>query len=186
MSDQPQIEEDDERSDEQLTRIVSYLDGELDDTQMNEVEQALVADRALRDQAESLSRTWALLDALEDVSASRQFTQATLASVTADVLEAQKQSGSSGLKTSLKSLLSLQSLIWFIVGIVAGITGLAVSGAFRSEIGDQEENRVIHVMLNNLELLRNIEYYEVVPDADALKQVQLQPVSDTGSEDAPQ
>ena len=79
--------DDDCPVDERLTQIVSYLDGELDETQMNAFEQDLINDPEMRSHADILSRTWGMLDALEEVSASRQFTQQTMATITAEVVE---------------------------------------------------------------------------------------------------
>ena len=83
MADSPYIEHDD-RDAEQLTEIVGYLDGELADTQMVEIEQKLIHDPDLRSHADILSRTWAMLDELDDVSASQTFTQETLATVASE------------------------------------------------------------------------------------------------------
>jgi anti-sigma factor RsiW len=78
MADEPvSISSTDDRAriEEQL---VSYLDGELDDSQVRQVEALLASDPKVRDQLARLERTWSLLDGLERPQVDEVFTRSTI------------------------------------------------------------------------------------------------------------
>ena len=54
----------------ELSDLIAYLDGELDDSSVEAIEQRLVMDGPLRKKAESLDKTWQLLETLEEAEAS--------------------------------------------------------------------------------------------------------------------
>ena len=171
MSEEPHSE-DDERAEEQLTEIVSYLDGELDNAQMDEVEQQLINDPDMRSHADILSRTWALLDALEEVSADKKFTQDTLATVSAEtVTEEAKRSGRT-LRKLNEALVRYKVLPFFLAGILGGAVGIVMSrGAAEKRHGS--EKNVTDILLKDFELVQNYERYIVIPDVDSLKELKL-------------
>ncbi|MCA9047302.1 MAG: hypothetical protein KDA89_01150 [Planctomycetaceae bacterium] len=173
MTEQPYIEEEDEHVDEKLTRIVSYLDGELDLTQMNEVEQALVRDPELRGEAESLSRTWAMLDCLEEVSVDRSFTQDTLATIAAEEVSRDTASGGSLLSAAWRRLLKQYAVAWFLIGLIGTGVGLTAARWLVSAPEDSVEERTRTTAAQDADLLINVEFYDLVPNADALKTLRL-------------
>ncbi|MFN9717365.1 MAG: anti-sigma factor family protein, partial [Planctomycetota bacterium] len=73
------VDDAEDQPDAQLSELVAYLDGELDEHACESVERQLVANPGLRRYAETLDRTWQLLDSLGDAPASGAFTQKTLA-----------------------------------------------------------------------------------------------------------
>lgn len=164
--------DDDEFVDERLTQIVSYLDGELDETQMNAFEQDLINDPEMRSHADILSRTWGLLDSLEEVSASRQFTQETMATISAEVVEESVRS-SDRFRQVAVALARYRIVPSFLLGLIAASIGLFVGHQMqetRSEIGDAA---VTKTALQNLDLLERLELYDLVPNADQLKSLKL-------------
>jgi len=171
MSEQP--ENLDEPLDEKLTELVSYLDGELDDTQMNEVEQILITDSAARSHADILSKTWALLDSLEEVSASGQFTQETLATISAEVIRDDGAPSHRRLKELAKALARYRIVPCFLLGVVGAGAGLTVASAIQEKQGN--ESNADAVLLEHMDLLPAIELYDLVPDADSLKALNLDP-----------
>ena len=169
MPEQP--ENLDEPLDEKLTELVSYLDGELDDTQMNEVEQILITDSAARSHADILSRTWALLDSLEEVSASGQFTQQTLATISADVVKDDSAPSGWRLKHLAKTLAKYRVVPCFLVGVLG--TGLGLTFAGSAQEKREAESNVNAIALEHIDLLPSIELYDLVPNVDALKALTL-------------
>src|SRR5437660_4064674 len=65
-------------SSEQRENLTAYLDGELDDTQTQEIEQILAASEVARHEVDMLSRTWDALNVLPAHKASGEFTRKTL------------------------------------------------------------------------------------------------------------
>ncbi|MCP4175019.1 MAG: hypothetical protein GY758_30085 [Fuerstiella sp.] len=169
MSQQP--ESLDEDLDEKLTELVSYLDGELDDTQMNEIEQLLLTDSAARSHADILSRTWGLLDSLDDVSASGQFTQQTLATISAEVIKDDRTSAGRRVQNLAKTLAQYKIVPYFLVGIFGAGVGLAIAGMAQEK--REAESNVNAVALEHIDLLPSIELYDLVPNVATLKALKL-------------
>ena len=63
--------------------LVAWLDGELDDAGAREMERLVARDPGVRRNVSQLLRTWELLDELDVVRASEQFTQRTMTSIQA-------------------------------------------------------------------------------------------------------
>ena len=157
---------------ERLTQIVSYLDGELDETQMNAFEQDLINDPEMRSHADILSRTWGMLDALEEVSASRQFTQQTMATITAEVVE--EPIKSRGILLRFAAFIARYRILpSFLIGLTAASIGLAVSSRLQDGRQRRGDAAVARVALQNIDLLQRLELYELVPSASDLKSLQL-------------
>lgn len=173
MSEKPQIEE--EVPDEGLTRIVSYLDGELDDTQMNEVEVDLINDPDLRSHADILSRTWALLDELDEVSASEQFTKDTLATIAAETVTADDAPADSRvrLRHFWSRLAQYKVLPCFLAGLIGGTAGLLVSSKAWEQRQATGEQAVTRIVLDNFELVRRADVYSAVPSLKELEALEL-------------
>lgn len=66
---------------EQRSNLVAYLDGELDETANQEIENVLSKSPVARHEVELLMRTWDLLDVLPQPTASAEFTARTLSSL---------------------------------------------------------------------------------------------------------
>ncbi len=58
--------------------LVAYLDGELDEQTIGQVQRSLETDPELRRQLESLSGAWAMLDELQQPQVKTDFTESTL------------------------------------------------------------------------------------------------------------
>ena len=164
MSQDTHIE--DSNPNEAVTKIVSYLDGELDDTQMVEVEQELVNDNSLRKEADLLSRTWELLDILEPVSGGQKFTQDTLATIAAETVRDTPEQAVSRLRPLMSALAKYRIASCFALGLVGGLGGLA-GGALLTKT----EPAAIRTALDNFELLRSSDAYSIVPGVEQLRQL---------------
>src|SRR6185369_4564028 len=68
---------------EQRENLVAYIDGELDESAVQGVEQALAESVVARHEIDMLSRTWDLLNVLPGVKVSDEFSRNTLSSIRA-------------------------------------------------------------------------------------------------------
>lgn len=70
-------------SQEHRDNLVAYLDGELDETVTQEIEQVLSVSEVARHEVDMLSRSWDMLNALPTHRASGEFTERTVSSMRA-------------------------------------------------------------------------------------------------------
>lgn len=172
MSSQDDIsvfDESEEAHDPQLTELVAYLDGELDEDASNRLERKLASNAPLRGFADSLDKTWQLLDSLGETKASGEFTQKTLASLNAISGSEAGESGPVPLSRRLAVLKRpvLKGLLWTLAGFLSCSAGLIVS---RSGGNDRQESDDIQI-LRKLSLLENVPRLYSVPDAEFLQEV---------------
>ena len=78
MSERPPL------SDEDRATLVAYLDGELDEDAVRQVEARISQDPTVRAEVESMKRTWELLDYLPRAEPSPTFTHRTVSLVTGE------------------------------------------------------------------------------------------------------
>lgn len=69
-------------------QLSAYLDGELDDASVQEIERLLAADPRVRETLQRMERTWDVLDKLEEAEVDEQFTRTTLEMVAVAAEEA--------------------------------------------------------------------------------------------------
>ena len=180
MADSDEIEND------QLTRIVSYLDGELNEAETMLVEQQLIDDPDLRDRAEKLSRTWSMLDELDEVSASQQFTQDTMTSIVAEARTSPSPRKSDRWRGVSRFLAKHKVVPCFVAGLIGGSLGLIPSESTDSRPRNfQAEHRINETLLSDFELLRNYAQYTSVPDLDALRELNFTPEASGNAGDNP-
>lgn len=155
--------------DARLEELVSYLDGELDDTDADRLEQQLSADPPLRSYVETLDRTWRLLDSLEEAPASGEFTQRTLASL--DAVSAEPDSTQALMSLSqfgrvFRSGPWLSVAGWTLAGFIGTSVGLLLARSAPPGRGELDERR----LFNDLDLLQQYKTLRPVPDTEFLRQ----------------
>lgn len=187
MSQSPQQLDDNDPVDDQLTQLVSYLDGELSDDQADVLERTMIEDPDMRSHADILSRTWAMLDDLEEVSASQQFTQATLATISAESVTAKQQAPGNFRRSLLEAFARYKVLPCFLLGVLGVSAGMMFSDRAQTRRLQRSEEAAANVnrdklVLEKLDLLLKDDLYRIVPDAVALKQLQL---DSAGSDEQP-
>jgi anti-sigma factor RsiW len=152
----------------QLTELVAYLDGELGDAECNRVELQLATDPPLRQYAETLDRTWQLLDSLEDATASGEFTRKTLSSLqtltTDDEAPDQKSIQEKILRIARVPLLQIG--LWAIAGFLGCSAGLLLSRIVRPAKVNSADTQI----LRQLDLLLEYQKIRPVPSAEFLIQ----------------
>ena len=157
---------DSPKSTDPADQLVAYLDGELDTAQTAAVEEQLRKDPALRQQVEKLDRTWSMLDALEPVAASENFSQQTMATVVATC--AQPNPAEPGLLSQLLAAAATrQTAVWFSVGILGTCIGLGIQ-FLRGPSDDYQRSARL---LNDLEMLERYPLYISIPNVSALQQL---------------
>lgn len=174
MSQQPQKIDEDEPADERLTQLVSYLDGELDDTQMDQIEQSLINDPDMRSHADILSRTWAMLDSLEDVAASKKFTQATLETVSTEAVTEKQNSSTSVFRRAVTACARYKILPCFLAGVIGASAGLMATDRMQQKRQQSEEVATDAFVLENLDVLLKDDLYREVPNVAKLKSLRLE------------
>jgi len=173
MADKDHIPDDDEiegPGDPLTAELVAYLDGELPEQDADRVEQLLLTNPPLRRNAESLDRTWQLLNSLEEATASGEFTQKTLASISTVSAESDADSATDrrwSLKKQLAWSLLARGLIWCLAGFIACSAGLLLSRKARRERTDPADAQI----LNDLDLYHQYPKLWRIPDVEFLKEV---------------
>jgi len=151
-----------------IEQLVAYLDGELAGDQAAVMEQRLRQDSELRQQAEQLDRTWGMLDVLEPVAASEQFSLQTMETVVATYSRPTQQATLSPRRIAT-AFLNRQAVGWFVVGVLGTVVGLGLSGMR----GPSEESAQAMRLLRELDMLDRYPQYSIVPDVDSLESLQL-------------
>nr|AGC72076.1 hypothetical protein [uncultured bacterium A1Q1_fos_291] len=166
----PEHDEIEESEDPQVTELVAYLDGELPEQDVDRVEQLLQVSAQLRRSAETLDRTWQLLDSLEEATASGNFTQKTLASISglsdlknADLAAARARS----IKGILPGSVMVRGMIWCLAGFFACSSGLLLSRKARRERTDPTDARI----LKDLDFYRQYPKLWHIPDSEFLEAI---------------
>lgn len=160
--------------DTQLADLVSYLDGELPNDEAELLERKLVSDPVLRSDADILSRTWAMLDSLDEVSGSRQFTQSTLQCVAAET-KSQPVTRKVRSYRVLKTLAQHHVLPLFLMGAAFAAAGLAISQTARGPRGPKSETLAVdRIVLQEFDMLQNLELYQRVPSAEVLQSLDIE------------
>jgi anti-sigma factor RsiW len=157
--------------DPRLTELVAYLDGELDESNSERLEKRLAQDRDLRQYAETLDRTWQMLNTLGEPTASGEFTRKTLASITAISAESESVTASQqGLAGKFFSIPFGRILLWLLVGF--GATSAALLLARQSDL--RRTSAEDQQLLRDLELLKEYQRLRPLPDVDFLKELSTQ------------
>lgn len=144
---------------EHRDNLVAYLDGELDAVATQTIERVIARNDVAHHEAESLSRTWQLLDHLPRPKASQQFTERTISSLRVAEVRAP-------VLTNVWSRRLRGGLIAFVV-----LGGLMVAGL----IGFLATNRWIpndsQKLLDDLPVVENLEAYSDVEEIRFLREL---------------
>ncbi|MCA9061580.1 MAG: hypothetical protein KDA96_00895 [Planctomycetaceae bacterium] len=162
-------EESADAADAALTDLVAYLDGELSESDTDSIEHRLVEDAGLRDEADRLDRAWKMLDSIDEVSASKEFTARTLASMQATSIDATLSKPSVPRTQTIpgqsNSLVSLA--FWAITGFLVSMLGLEIS----QRQADRRQDETTVRILKNINFLRQVPKYRTVQDVESLQRL---------------
>lgn len=137
--------------------LVAYLDGELDEVATLAVEQSLSESAEIRQEVESLSKTWDLLETLPPVQASSQFTERTLASLEVTAAPPPTQTM---ITPAVRRQLSYGALIFG--AALCGLLGYLITNRGMSDPSDP--------IVRDLPVLERLELYRDVEDVEFLEE----------------
>jgi anti-sigma factor RsiW len=181
-NDNQTIDVPEDPDDLQLTEIVAYLDGELDESECLRLEKMLASSPPLRGYAESLDRTWQLLDSLGQADVSDEFTHKTLASLTTisshDDHPADKNAGRR--LQWITRLPVAKTIVWTLAGFAGSAAGLQLAQKSQNQQANTEDVQ----LLRQLDLLENYPKIYPVPNVEFLRSISElkdRPASDDNS-----
>ncbi|WP_278465939.1 anti-sigma factor family protein [Gimesia maris] len=157
-----------ELNNQELEKLVAYLDGEVTEQEAIEVEQSLSTDEATRTHVDGLERTWELLDKLPIAKASQEFTDKTLSTIKTVQLEAlaEAEQNRSGFLSN-KSKQQLRRVL-----IAAGWTvGLACSVAIGYLLTNQWVPDETDPLLEEFSFIENLDTYSEVQSLEFLEEL---------------
>lgn len=163
-----------ESADSELIELVAYLDGELDPNAEDQMERRLVREASLRKRADLLDKTWNLLDSLEEVSASGQFTQRTLASVSTPDVSTTAACPDGSPPASGLSVLQLLSPARMAVSFTFAFLIATAAFQFGQWSSQQSRSSDDIELLQKMDLLEHYFSYRPIPNVQFLRDLQLQ------------
>lgn len=155
---------------DQREDLVAYLDGELPEDQVRQIDQIIARSEVARHEVEVLARTWEMLDVLPPAQASADFTSRTM--------------------TNLKVIdepFSIKGQWWYkhLVRTVAAVVWIAALGA-SAWIGFQITRSWIpnpnEALLQDLPVIESLDQYQEVGDIEFLKQLKQTTLFDDAQE----
>jgi anti-sigma factor RsiW len=153
-------------SEEERANLVAYLDGELDEAQARVLEARLSNDPRARAEAESLRRTWDLLDYLPRTEASTSFTHRTLEKLAV-------QTGVRPIARRRRWPWWLRAAAWAAAVLLAAGVGFGVANLLwpRQQASVQAPAEVEARMARDLRVIRHKRLYEHVDDLQFLREL---------------
>jgi hypothetical protein len=133
-------------------QLTAYLDGELDDAEIREVEQRLIDDPTFRARMQELQKSWDMLDLLPTSPAANSFTKSTMELV---IGQATKNPTQNGQRRFWMWPLRFGALLALVLALFAGSYGL-------TRYIQNSPNRFLY---NNLPLIENLNQLQ---NADSL------------------
>ena len=159
-----------EQKEQELEKLVAYLDGEVSEQEAIEVEQSLSRDEEIRVHVDSLERTWQLLGKLPIAKASEEFTENTLSTIKTIQLKTQasEDQNRSGFSMSKQTQVQLRK------AAVAGgwAIGLACSIFFGFVMTNQWVPEESEPLLTELSFIENLDTYSEVQNLEFLEELQ--------------
>ena len=153
-------------SDEDRANLVAYLDGELDEPTARTLETKLNLDPAARQEAESLRRTWQILDYLPRPEPSATFTSRTLERVSIRQPVRRRWPGMRRWLLTRRARPWALGLGWAAAVLVAAAAGFAGGKlvAPRKPAPVPQQADIDWQLVNDLPVLDNLPLYEHVDD----------------------
>ncbi len=156
-------------------KLVAYLDGELPEAGVRDVEQTLANDPAVRAEVEKLNRAWELLELLHQPRASEEFTSRTLSSLQA-VEGSPDRAHRAAAGTELLELgrpSSAATVRW-----AAWAAGLLLVGVVSFVAARQVARPPTDPLLDDLPLIEELDLYSEIGDVQFLKDLKQQGLLD--------
>jgi len=144
-----------EQTDDVQQQLVAYLDGELEDVERQQVERRLADDGEFRGRLKHLQETWDMLDHLTRPDIPNSFTRTTIEVVAAS--------------TERDNLVATQQIARRrSIGRWGGISACVAAAVIGFFVVSQAASRDERILIENLEMVNNIDYYKQIPDVEFL------------------
>ncbi len=153
-------------SPEQRENLAAYLDGELEETAVQDIEQILAVSEVARHEVDMLSRTWDMLNSLPNHKASEEFTQKTVTG-----MRAAESTGPPVASQALKDHARRGAVlaVWAAILAVCGYVGFSAAHQWVPNESDQllDDYEIIS-NLDKLQEVGNIEFLQVLKAKNTL------------------
>jgi anti-sigma factor RsiW len=169
MSERTASQSEDEPDDPREIELVAYLDGELDEQGSEQVERRLAADVQLRRKVDTLDRTWRLLDSLGEATASGEFTQKTISSLSTVMPGSEEPPAP--LSKRFGAVLRSRGVAHCAAGFGLGFAGIALGVWLAGLTAPSEQSPGDERMLRELRLLKQYRDLRQVPDQEFLREL---------------
>lgn len=156
---------------EDRENLVAYLDGELDESVTQRLDQILATSEVARHDVESLARTWEILDILAKPGASADFTQKTVA--TAKLEEQPSRLSDQPWFAYVRR--AAVAGVWIGCLLMAAVTGYAITN-----LGVRNPHEEL---LRELPLIENLDTYMEAEDVSFVKELKRSMLFEEGSDD---
>ena len=145
-------------SPEHRDNLAAYLDGELEETATQEIEQILAVSEVARHEVDMLSRTWDMLNSLPTQNASEEFTQKTVTS-----MRAIDKSGPPLASLALKQNARRGGVLtlWTAILVVCGYLGYSATHQWVPNDSEQ--------LLDDYEIISNLDKLQEVGSVEFLQ-----------------
>ncbi len=144
---------------DQREDLVAYLDGELPDDQVRQIDTIVSRSEVARHEVEVLARTWEMLDVLPSAKASNDFASRTMTNLKA--LEAPYVFANQWWYAPLKRTISIAA--WLAALLICGWIGFEVA---KNRIPNPHEE-----LLQDLPLIENLDSYQEARELDFIIQL---------------
>ena len=147
--------------------LVAYLDGELPEDAVSEVEKSLVEDATVRRDVEQLAKTYDLLDLLPNSRASDGFAEKTLTLIRAGGQTPASEPIDGSDATGRSSKLPRMAIQWSIRA--AAFTGLMLAANAGFNGSFRQNSEPIDELLTELPLIKRLDEYQEIGNVQVLK-----------------
>lgn len=147
-------------TEDERAEIIAYLDGELDAKTARRVEAKLNRDPRAKAEADSLRRTWELLDYLPRPEPTPSFSQRTVQQLTAQIT---KTTPVFPVRRRLPGKMALVAVGWAAALALVGTASYSALARFRPKEPDDEQ------LIRYLRIVENKKYYEEAEDMEFLR-----------------
>ncbi|MGE5193973.1 MAG: anti-sigma factor family protein [Deltaproteobacteria bacterium] len=146
---------------EQRENLTAYLDGELDETATQEIEQVLAVSEVARHEVDMLSRAWDMLNVLPTHKASEEFTQRTMTSLRAAEHAGPSAAGELVYRHARRGVVLA---LWAGMLVLCGYAGFMATNHWVPNESEQ--------LLDDYDVISNLDKYRDIGDIEFLKELQ--------------
>lgn len=158
---------------DQRENLVAYLDGELEDSESQEIDRILARSDVARHEVEALSRAWEMLDLLPTPKARAEFTEKTMTTLRLQEIPSDFTDQPWFHYMRRGAVAS----IWLVAIAASGLVGLLATWQWYPNPHRD--------LLEELPVVKQLDIYSEVKDVEFLRLLQSEKVFDEGGDDAP-